>query len=79
MAARVAEAGKRAGLPRPLQRTDEHETECLLGQHGPQLLGEASPVVGQRDIGRAGVLPAQAPRGLAVSDREQVHWAVLPA
>jgi hypothetical protein len=36
-----------------------------------------TPVVGQRDVRRARVLPAEAPRGLAVSDRKDVHARVL--
>ena len=76
---RVAEARQLAGLPCPLQRADENERERLLGQHGPHPLGESTPVVGQRDVGRARVLPAQAPRGLPVPDRERRSRPPPPA
>src|SRR5205814_8938020 len=58
---------------RPLHRATEDERECLLGEHRPHSFGEPAPVVGQRNVGRSSVLPAKAPRRLAVSDREDIH------
>ena len=59
-----------------LQRAGEHEREGLVGQHRAQAPRYRAPVLGQRDVGHAGVLPAQAPFGLAVTD--QVDLLAMP-
>jgi hypothetical protein len=74
-----AKVGQLAGLPRPLSGTDEHERECLLCERRGEPLAQPTPVVGQRDVRRAGVLPTEAPGGLPVPDRIDVHLALLPA
>ena len=74
-----AKVGQFAGLSRPLSRTDEHERERFPCEHRGEPLGQPAPVIGQRDVGRAGVLPTETPRGLPVPDRIDVHFALLPA
>src|SRR3954454_12022065 len=69
----IAEPDQLAGLAGGLHRADEDDSKALFGQDGTQSLSETPPVVGQRDVGRAGVLAAEAPLGLAVPDREDVH------
>src|SRR4030095_13904919 len=73
----LAQTGQLAGLPRPSQRADQDERETSPRQARPQLLGQSTPVIGERDVRRAGVPPAQAPLGLAMSDRINTHAAVL--
>src|SRR5438067_8629189 len=73
----VAEPSQLAGFARPLHRATEDESERLLGELRPHSFGEPAPVVGQRNIGRSSVLPAEAPRRLAVSDREDIHVRLL--
>src|SRR6201993_3829220 len=60
-----------------MHRAAEDERELLLGEHPPHSFGEPAPVVGQRNVGRSSVLPAEAPRRLAVSDREDIHIRLL--
>ncbi len=74
-----AEARALAGLSRPLQRADENELECLFGEHGPHLLGETAPVVCQREVCHARMLPAQTPCGLPMPYRKEIHDLSLPA
>src|ERR1700758_4369737 len=76
-AGHIGEPCQCAGLARPLHRADEYERERLLGEHRPHLFGKPPPVVGQGNVCRAGVLPAEAPRRLAVPDREDVHVHLL--
>ena len=59
MIARAADAGQLTGFARPLQRADEHERERSAAQRWPQEFREPAPVVGQRDVRRAGVPPIQ--------------------
>src|SRR5215470_10395726 len=67
------DAGQLTGFARPLQRADEHERKRSAAQGGPQEFREPAPVVGQRNVRRAGVPAVQAPLGLAVPDREHAH------
>src|SRR5262249_54073279 len=57
-----------AGLARPTEGTRENEREGHLGQNGLETAGHCSPIVGEWKVRHAGVLPAQAPRGLSVAD-----------
>src|SRR5215468_524592 len=63
-----AEAGELTRLAGPSQRARQHELKSLLGQRGPEASGDRAPVLGERDVGHAGVLPGQAPFGLAVAN-----------
>jgi hypothetical protein len=69
----VSESGQRTGFPGALQRAHQHEREGFLGQRGAEPLGKPAPIIGERYVGRAGVLTAQAPRGLTVPDYEYPH------
>src|SRR5271166_2861005 len=73
----VAETRQLTGLPRPLHGAAKNERERVLGQHRPQPFGDAAPTFGQRNVRCSGVLAAQAPCRLAVSDREHVHPRIL--
>src|SRR5262245_38501877 len=63
-----AEAGELTRLAGPAQRARQNELEGLLGQRGSQAPGDRTPVLGERDVGDPGVLPAQAPLRLAVAN-----------
>src|SRR5580692_2584634 len=73
----IAEPRQCAGLARPLHRADEYERERLFGEHRSHLFSKPPPVVGQGDVSRAGVLPAEAPRGFPMPDRKDVHPRLL--
>src|SRR5262245_32984791 len=65
-----AEARELTGLECATEGAREDELERLLGQDGTQAPRERPTVLGERDIGRSGVLSAQAPFSFAVADRE---------
>jgi hypothetical protein len=68
-----AKPGQFASLSRPSQRADENELECLSCKNRQEPLREPASIVGQRDISRARMLAAQAPRRLTMPDRENIH------
>src|SRR3984893_1102600 len=76
-AAPAANSRQFAGLPRPRHRAAQNDSEGLLGEHRPHPLGEPAPIVGQRDIRRPGVLPAEAPPGFPMPDCKDVHSRLL--
>ena len=66
----VAEAGQAGRLPGPDQRAHQHQGEVLPGQGGAEPLGLLPPVVGQREVGAAGVPAGHAPLGGPVADED---------
>ena len=64
-------------LPRPLHWATENERKRVLGEHRSHSFGKPAPAFGQGDVCRPGVLAAQAPRRLAMSDREKVQLHLL--
>src|SRR5262249_20713115 len=69
----IAEAGQLAGLAGTAERARDDEREHLPRERRPEPLGEPAPVVGEGGVRRPGVLAAEAPRGLPVSDGEHPH------
>jgi len=73
---RVAEPGQAARLTSPLERTRDHALEVPLSERSGEDRRRASPGLGQREIGSAGVAEVPAPFSLAVSDEDDlVHPA----
>src|SRR5262245_63077343 len=70
-----AEARELTGLARSTEGARQDELERLLGQNRTQTPRERPTVLGERNIGRSGVLPAQAPLSFTVADHED---ALLP-
>jgi hypothetical protein len=66
------------GFPCPSQRTDEHKRKSLLGEDRLKPLGKMPPIIGQRDVRPARMLAAETPGRLPMSDRKDLHLALLP-
>ena len=64
----LAETGQLASLPGALERARQNQCEGLLGQYRLQQFGHLSAILRERNIGDAGVLPAQTPFRLAMPD-----------
>jgi hypothetical protein len=64
---------------RALQWAAKDERKRFPSEHRSHPFSEPAAIVRQRDVGRPGVLPAQAPCRLAVSYREDVHVRLLQA
>ena len=75
----VGEAGDLAGLHGASERTREHAVEPGAVQAAAEVLGEGASLVGEGEIGRAGVLAAQAPLRLGVTDEHDALARVLGA
>src|ERR1700730_11390474 len=73
----IAKPRQRAGLPRTSRRAAQNDSEGRRVEHRPHPLGEPAPIVGQRDIRRPGVLPAEAPLGFPMPDCKDVHARLL--
>src|SRR5262245_29221654 len=65
-----AEARQLTGFPRSTEGARQDELERLLDQNWTQTPRERPTVLGERNIGRSGVLPAQAPLSFTVADHE---------
>ena len=68
----LAEAGQPAGLGRPRERARQHEHEAPAAERQPHTLGRAPSVLGERDVGTAGVAIVRAPIGLAVANQDDL-------
>ena len=76
----IAIPGDRAGLASALHGAAQHAGEWGAGEVVTQFLGALAAVVGQRDVGAAGVRAGERPRGLAVADEIEFygHCGFLP-
>src|SRR5206468_2755895 len=70
------EAGQFAGPSGALQGTREDLRKGQSGEPFPKPTGVAFAALGQRQIGKAGMLACEAPSGLPVAD-EINHWKYL--
>ena len=73
---RIGEAGEPGGLTGPQARARQHQREPLAVEHPVQRRGLAPPVVGERDVGAAGVAAVAGPFGRAVPDHPDVGLTV---
>src|SRR6185312_983218 len=71
----VSQSRQFAGLACSLHGATEDELKRVAGEDRAHPLREPATVVGQRDVGGPSVLSTQAPRRLAVPDREDVQHA----
>src|ERR1700761_1019242 len=75
----ITEPGDCTGVSRALHRACQDRREMVGRQHGPQGGGDTPPVLGQRNIGRARMLPAQTPGRLAMPDDKYTHFVAAPS
>src|SRR5262245_25200116 len=68
-----AQSRQCAGLSRSLHRAAKNKRKWLVGEYGPYPLRKLASIIGQSEVRRAGMLAAEAPRRLPVSDRVHVH------
>src|SRR5215212_1008208 len=68
----VREPGKAAGVYCALERARKNMLERALGEPAAKQLALLPPVVGQRDVGLAGVLTGNGPLRLAVPDEDDL-------
>src|SRR5262249_25900035 len=72
----VAESRQLAGLPCAVERARQDESEQFFGENRPQESGGRAPIVRERNIRHAGMLPAQAPLGFAMA--HQINLLISP-
>src|SRR5262245_15214377 len=72
----VAESRQLAGLAGAVERAGQDESERFFGENGLEKSGGRAPIVRERNIRHAGMLPAQAPLGFAVA--HQINLLISP-
>src|SRR5262249_19928355 len=72
----VAESRQLAGLACAVERAGQDESERFFGENRPQKSGSRAPIVRERNIRHAGMLPAQAPLGFPVA--HQITLLLFP-
>ena len=75
----VAIAGELAGIQGADQRAGQHQGEFPAGQVAAERPCALPALLGQRQIGAAGVLAGQAPLGLAVTEQPDLVLGALPS
>ena len=68
----VAEARQLGGPSRALQRRGEHEREVAAREPGGDRARLGLALLGEREVGVAGVPPCAAPLGLSVADEDEL-------
>src|SRR5262245_58916749 len=64
----AAESRQLAGLACAVERAGQDESERFFGENRPQKSRGRTPVLRERNVSHAGMLPAQAPLGFAVAN-----------
>src|SRR5215831_18408849 len=72
----VAEPRQLAGLACAVERAGQDESERFFGENRPQKSGSRPPVLRERNVSHAGMLPAQTPLGFAVA--HQINLLLFP-
>src|SRR5262245_63296536 len=72
----VAESRQLAGLACAVERAGQDESERFFGENRPQKSRGRAPIVRERNVSHAGMLPAQAPLGLPVA--HQINLLLFP-
>src|SRR5262249_54795729 len=72
----AAESRQLAGLACAVERAGQDESERFFGENRPQKSGGRTPVLRERNVSHAGMLPGQTPLGLSVA--HQINLLIFP-